>query len=182
MSVNTKVNGQLVKSAGLYKVAIPIGIADKYSLEERQVGVWTDGKPLYQKTWTGLNVTPAYNNWTNIISNDDNSEKIVTWSALSGEDYKNIEGSGIEIQATTSYIRAEYNQNANVRAINVLTLQYTKTTDVPGSGVYASDEATLTMLGDVGINTPTDGQFLVYDSTSSKWVNQTVPSAESESF
>lgn len=49
MSVNTKINGQLVKSAGLYNSIIPLGIADIYSDEERVIGCWRDGKPIYQK-------------------------------------------------------------------------------------------------------------------------------------
>lgn len=144
------------------KKTMYIASSDCYSTEEKEIGVFADGKPLYQKTWTGLNVTPAYNNWTNIISNDDNIEKIVKWSALSGEDYKNIEGSGLEIQATSSYIRAEYNQNANVRTINVLTLQYTKTTDTAGSGSYtpASGKAVHYSTDEQVIGTWIDGKTL----------------------
>ena len=42
--------------------------------------------------------------------------------------------------------------------------------------------STLAGLTDTTISNPSDGQFLVYDSTSSKWVNLSVSSAESESF
>lgn len=42
--------------------------------------------------------------------------------------------------------------------------------------------STLAGLTDTTITTPTDGQFLVYDGTTSKWVNQTVPTAENEGF
>ena len=42
--------------------------------------------------------------------------------------------------------------------------------------------STLAGLTDTTITNPADGQFLVYDSTSNKWVNETITSAESESF
>lgn len=50
----------------------------------------------------------------------------------------------------------------------------------PGQGGGGS--STLAGLTDTTITSPTDGQFLVYNGTTSKWVNQTVPSAESENF
>jgi hypothetical protein len=110
-----------------------------YSETERVVGIWRDNKPLYQRTWTGLNVTPAYNSWTNVIPNDVDIETLVNWEALSNADYKNLNGTGIEWQVYGGYVRAEYNQNVNVRTIEVLTLQYTKTTDVAGSGNWNTD-------------------------------------------
>lgn len=51
--------------------------------------------------------------------------------------------------------------------------------DIPGSGGGSS---TLAGLTDTTITSPANGQFLVYDSTTSKWVNQTISNAESESF
>lgn len=51
-------------------------------------------------------------------------------------------------------------------------------TDELGGG----GSSTLAGLTDTNITTPTDGQFLVYDSASSKWVNMTIPNAESEGF
>lgn len=106
-----------------------------YSDVEREVGVWRDNKPLYQKTWSGLNVTPSYNSWTNIIPNDVNMETIVGYQALANSNL-NLDGIGIEWQVLSDYIRAEYVQNASTRTIESLTLLYTKTTDVAGSGDY----------------------------------------------
>lgn len=42
--------------------------------------------------------------------------------------------------------------------------------------------STLAGLTDVTVTNPADGQFLVYDGTNNVWVNQTISSAESESF
>lgn len=124
-----------------------------YSTQEREIGCWTDGKPLYQKTWTGLNVTPSYNSWSNVIPNDVNIETLVGWQALSNGDYKNLDGTGIEWQVYGGYVRAEYNQNSNVRTIEILTLQYTKTTDVAGSGTW-------TPLGKPTVHYSTDEQVI----------------------
>jgi hypothetical protein len=104
-------------------------LAVHYSTNEQVIGTYL-GKPLYQKTWSGLNVTPAYNSWTNVIANDRAIDILVDWEALSDGDHKNLNGCGIEFQVTSSYIRAEYNQNANVRTFEILTLRYTNTTDV----------------------------------------------------
>ena len=108
-----------------------------YSEEEREVGVWTDAKPLYQKTWTGLTVTPQYNIWTNLFQVTD-IDKIIDWGAKdTGTCCLNGTGLEISYDSSSNYIRAEYTQNSNVRQISTLTLQYTKTTDTPGSGKYA---------------------------------------------
>lgn len=42
--------------------------------------------------------------------------------------------------------------------------------------------STLADLTDTAITTPTNGQFLVYNDTTNKWINQTIANAESESF
>lgn len=36
------------------KISIPLVAGDIYSTEERVVGIWIDGKPLYQKTIVGV--------------------------------------------------------------------------------------------------------------------------------
>ena len=52
----------------------------------------------------------------------------------------------------------------------------------PGQGGGGGGSSTLAGLTDTTITTPSDGQFLVYNGTTSKWVNQTVPTAENEEF
>lgn len=53
-------------------------------------------------------------------------------------------------------------------------------TDEMGQGGGGS--STLAGLTDTDITSPQDGQFLVYNGTSSKWNNITIPNAESEGF
>lgn len=149
MSVNTKVNGQLVKSAGLYKASVPIQSGDIYSFEERQVGVWADGKPLYQKT-ISISALPstAYTtvNYPHGISNID---KIVEWKGYG----RFASGSVTEIPAmqfsnTGATILASFYGQVDATNISIMvgtdrsamtatfTIRYTKTTDVAGSGEY----------------------------------------------
>lgn len=48
-------------------IALQTNNSDYYSTEEKVVGVWTDGKPLYQKVTTG-NTPPSTSDWTLIAS------------------------------------------------------------------------------------------------------------------
>lgn len=145
MSVNTKVNGQLVKSAGLYKASVPIQSGDIYSFEERQVGVFADGKPLYQKT---INCSTLPNNTTKEIehgiSNIDDVANIFViaknptsgvWQNVPTVNTTNLNQ---QIQAwisgTKVHIRSAIDYSAYTSCY--VTIQYTKTTDVAGSGEY----------------------------------------------
>ena len=123
-----------------------------YSLEERQVGTWTDGKPLYQKT---LTFTPSSSDYTIDLSSL-NIENIVSgfgyWTRLDGSYYTQypIQGRN-ETPSYGSYdINVRYAPEKTLRVIingytlsqvNSIryTIQYTKTTDVPGSGSWGTD-------------------------------------------
>ena len=141
MSVNTKINGVLVKSAGLYKNIVPIGLGDCYSTEERQIGCWEDGKPLYQrvvKISTSVNISA--NTWTSLgISATDISKIITTQLFNDAPAYLIVSGA----------IQNNYISINSPRAFNIVTsernwwvlLQYTKTTDVAGSGIYVPSGA-----------------------------------------
>lgn len=65
---------------------------------------------------------------------------------------------------------------------NGQTLIYDSQTQTFKNAAGGGGSSTLSGLTDTSISNPADGQFLVYDSTSSKWVNISVSSAESESF
>ena len=108
-----------------------------YSTTEREVGVWTDGKPLYQKTF-------AIN-----YSTEWQSQYFATGS-ITNSDFVSIEriidafGHGSTAMTQFSAVKA----SANADTISVygnlqdtftdITLLYTKTTDVAGSGHYAA--------------------------------------------
>ena len=110
-----------------------------YSEEEQEVGVWTDGKPLYQKSFSGTTLTSG--NATSIMSasnidsiigvsgyvNDGTSQYCIPYR--DGGDYMSAYRTSSDV--FTNY--SNYFRGKNF----ILTLQYTKTTDQPGSGKYA---------------------------------------------
>ena len=115
-----------------------------YSLEEREIGVWTDGKPLYQKT---INCGALPDNTSNSIAhNITNLDTIVksfghakssinqtpipfTNNTTVGSQVALIVDSENVILRTNDY-RSNYT--------GYVTLQYTKTTDTPGSGKWTT--------------------------------------------
>jgi hypothetical protein len=118
-----------------------------YSLEEREVGTWIDGKPLYQKTFEGTLVSPDPQS---IDLSSLNISDLVKWEVevkgLSGGIQQIIYNVGnadsdriaidfynnnFRIFSTSYYVSRGYTYTA--------TLFYTKTTDTPGSGSWASN-------------------------------------------
>lgn len=145
MSVNVKQNGELTPVARLTKIIVPLGIAECYSTEEKQVGCWHDGKPLYQKTFVTERTNIAGNSSIDISSyvSSLDIEEIVDYterilysvSGGTGEYYSDDIarlrkiGSSYDItltigSATLSSIKIEW------------TIQYTKISDVAGSGMW----------------------------------------------
>ena len=51
-----------------------------YSTEEREVGVWIDNKPIYQKTVVST-TTPSQNNWTTIQLNLPSDAVVIKYEA-----------------------------------------------------------------------------------------------------
>jgi hypothetical protein len=126
-----------------------------YSLEEREVGVWTDGKPLYQKTWI-LNYTAhttAEHN-TSIDIHDLNVEVPVAiegfWRRWAGDGNKLYYHWGSEEPTYgQSWARVDSENNYTNGRLEIsiisdgtdyqqITLRYTKTTDTPGSGKWTT--------------------------------------------
>ena len=117
-----------------------------YSDTERKVGVWRDNKPLYQKTWlvpkSSLNsgeTTYTHNddlhidNLVSVEGTVGNSRPLVEYhsnSAWACSIY-NIGNNAFWIYLGSSV----YSNLANTSYVKV-TLRYTKTTDVAGSGDY----------------------------------------------
>lgn len=148
MSVNTKVNGQLVKSAGLYKASVPIQSGDIYSFEERQVGVFADGKPLYQKTVLTGALSAGNNNITMGLDNPENIVDINIIAFTSNVTAKNIPLTYVNTGTISGYGATSDGYNFSTDEVLItlgndrsftggyITIQYTKTTDVAGSGEY----------------------------------------------
>ena len=105
-----------------------------YSEQEREIGVWTDGKPLYQKTYILSSViTLPQNTWTIVIS-DVSSLSIDRLVFSCGNPTSSqtmalnsyLDGSAIKVFSTFNW------------SISAITIQYTKITDVTGSGKYTT--------------------------------------------
>lgn len=122
-----------------------------YSTEEREIGVWTNGKPLYQKTFEILNPSSTSGN---IDISLLNVEEMIN---RHGSVYRNsspIQQKEIEYR-TESPSDANYGFVVELRGSNLyweifgypysqiekmsITLQYTKSTDVAGSGTWTPD-------------------------------------------
>ena len=114
--------------------------AQIYTTEEKQVGVWTDKKPLYRKTI--FNVAPN----TVLMSNVDtfvNAE--IKYEGLSpDDDYKGF-GDGFttnsaftftETGGVITYVPWSSGTDYIKKTADYITIYYTKTTDTAGSGGY----------------------------------------------
>ena len=112
-----------------------------YSEKEREVGVWTDGKPLYQKTFYYSTLSPARGDWTLLETLSFSIDTLVKYNVMNQytEGNKQLGGGG--------YWRISYfNSNNSLYYYTpelgsyiedvYITIQYTKTTDTPGSGTW----------------------------------------------
>lgn len=112
-----------------------------FSFEEREVGVWVDGKPLYQRTvFFNLNSGSGWTNYAHGIANIDSKVAIGGFIRPSGGGTtygvgtNAVGGLSIAFDQTniSFYTNNSYFQNYRVTAI----LHYTKTTDTAGSGTW----------------------------------------------
>lgn len=140
-----------------------------YSTEEREVGVWKDGKPLYKKT---------------LLPSVTSTSFTVNISALSVDTMVDIDafipqtsGNVVYIPYCTStadyalcyynnnYLKFAYAGSYNSTTWNI-TIYYTKTTDTAGSGTWTPQgiPAVHYVTGEHVIGTYTDGST-VYEQT-----------------
>lgn len=135
MSVNVKQNGNLTPVASLTKAITPVSLGDCYSTEERQVGCWINGKPLYKKT-IELNTFSFSSSWQTIYT-DSNIDYMAAVELTNGESlmYARLNfqfyQSNLQCASTSSFTLA------NPR----FTILYTKTTDTAGSGIWTPSGA-----------------------------------------
>lgn len=117
-----------------------------YSDEEREIGVWRDGKPLYQKCINLGTLEYDAGDYHYVNHNISNIDKIVECMGIcSASDnqfiqipsMRNSTTYGITLSATASAIRYSNNWITSSGWTFVI-LQYTKTTDTPGSGKYTT--------------------------------------------
>ena len=117
-----------------------IGLGECYSTTEKEVGCWTDGKPLYQRTWEfPSSVLVSYSSWTNTAIDSSDIENIITAKA------KHADGTcfeGIMADPTVSghtLVGLQTTRNGAEANVKTLTLQYTKISDTAGSGTWTPE-------------------------------------------
>jgi len=117
-----------------------------YSETERVIGVWRDNKPLYQKT-VNFGSLPANNGSKNVAHGISDLETLVNaiFVVQSSTQYRtlpNVSRGNVSNQtmwymtATDVYVLAGNNADVGSSFSGYITIQYTKTTDVAGSGDY----------------------------------------------
>lgn len=129
-STNYTVYGLTQGTNGIYAPVI-------YSDNERVIGVWRDNKPLYQRTFDlGSDLSISYSAWVSSGVTLTNVENLITAygtrSDNSFQGYVLAWNDNTDLKLTTP-------RNGNNSFIRYLTLQYTKTTDVAGSGNWNTD-------------------------------------------
>lgn len=118
-----------------------------YSDEEREIGVWRDGKPLYQKVVKST-TTPTANAWNTVALPPDISVKIfdayyvrttgaIDKFSLYRSDTNPVEMLVCSLSDSTVYYRISSPFVANFSEF-VIIIQYTKTTDTAGSGRWTT--------------------------------------------
>lgn len=111
-----------------------------YSDNERKIGIWRDNKPLYQRILTlTQDTTLVADSWVKTEFNKDTMETLVRVDAsigTSGAVVEALSGGFIDGKlALNSARNVGLNVSDNARII----VQYTKTTDVAGSGNWNTD-------------------------------------------
>ena len=112
-----------------------------YSEEEREIGCWTDGKPLYQKT---IPFTIASHGETvTIESNMTYIDKLVSMEGILGNRTNIPQGSRgnvsgqIWLSFSNEILQALVGSNTDsITGQCYVTIRYTKTSDTPGSGIW----------------------------------------------
>ena len=107
-----------------------------YSTEEREIGVWTDGRPLYAKTYILTSGSPdveiSHNSWTSINEVSLTDEFFVDATAIS--DDGTAQGSMLAWNNNgTLNLQTARNSTGYVEYVNVI---YIRTSDVAGSGTW----------------------------------------------
>ena len=118
-----------------------------YSTKERMIGTWTDGRPLYQVTKIFTNISSGRVNLAHGIANV-RTLMLVNWKFATSSEAYGIVGFDT-LDTSNNYLcsiitydstNISYRLGAGWNATRLFcTFQYTKTTDVAGSGNWGAD-------------------------------------------
>ena len=125
-----------------------------YSDTERKIGIWRDNKPLYQRT---IEITQIPNQDTKTIAHGiANIDRIVDINGICYartdvdpnyastplpriQDNSTSANMGVDANRTNIVLKGRGTDFSSIYATVTVTLQYTKTTDVAGSGNWNTD-------------------------------------------
>lgn len=96
----------------------------EYSTEEQIVGTWIDGKPIYERVFTDVNVSLATADWHYVNVTIDNFKFVIDSFGFDGT-YQCFKPFG----ASNNNNQLWWRHNNVNNTINIITVQYTKTTD-----------------------------------------------------
>lgn len=110
--------------------------SDDYSLEEKAIGKWIDGKPLYQKT-IYYDTQIGQNGSFEILHGISNLKEVMKCDFMTKrqdsfhwEQYNVAQGgSGEYARYNISEIAINISKNLDATSVVIITMQYTKTTD-----------------------------------------------------
>ena len=127
---------------------------DIYSTEEREVGVWIDGKPVYQKT-VYVSALPSARGYATYSASVTNAEKCWLKNAVAGSgdldtlrvdftNYSDFETASLSARSAVvdGDVKITVYVGRDRSTLNAyFTVQYTKTTDAAGSGLFVPSGA-----------------------------------------
>ena len=120
-----QVNGFVLQYTKTTDSSVEIGVDTDYSTEEKIVGTWIDGKPLYQKT-IEVNITLSSDSWAGSVDvSSFNLDSIINAIGHSSA----LKGSLSIDTRVVSDTLSIFTSDLGGVVVNRLTLQYTKTTD-----------------------------------------------------
>lgn len=100
----------------------------KYSTDEQIVGEWIDGKPIYQKTLTGLsNYSVSSSSWSSLPSSPSDIYRIINIILYQDDGYSIFTVRGAQYFNNT--IKVMVSGSSSISNITGYTVQYTKTID-----------------------------------------------------
>ena len=159
-----------------------------YDTNEREVGCWVDGKPIYKKTFRfNSTILLTANEWTNGINVDtSNMETFVDFEVIRTVGAYATYGY-LQLVPSNGLLNIFNTRNLAVE-VDTITLLYTKTTDTPGSGKltptamptvhYSTDEKVIgTWINGKPIYEKTYELSTLLLVANNEWTNTTIDSS-----
>lgn len=108
-----------------------VDASNSYSTEETLTGgTWIDGKPIYRKVFTGLNITLSSTSWTNTTILKGDIGQIISCHGMRESDNALYSIDASRCSSNSNYLQlAYYGGGSYPSNMSILIIEYTKTTD-----------------------------------------------------